>query len=90
MLRLLSAKAQERKKSSKPCHIGIHWKAVVEYYQIGTHIPGFRSFSAFFASFCFNKISYWLSSQKVYVECPREKMKTSLPEPADLLFGQYK
>ena len=47
MLRLLSSKAQERKdffKSSKPCHVGIHWKALAEYSSMGTHVPRFESF----------------------------------------------
>ena len=37
MLRLLSSKAQGRKdfwKTSKPCLVGIHWKAFVEYSQM--------------------------------------------------------
>ena len=48
MLRLLSAKAQGRKdfrKSSKPCHVGIHWIGLAEYSQISTHVPGFQPFS---------------------------------------------
>ena len=43
---LLSSKAQECKdfwKSSKLCHVGIHWIALTEYSQIGTHLPGFQS-----------------------------------------------
>ena len=61
MLRLLSSKAQERKdswKSSKPCHVGIHWKALAEFSQMSTHLPGFRSFSRFFASLCIGQISH--------------------------------
>ena len=61
MLRLLSSKAQERKdfqKTSKPCHVGTHWKALAECSQMSTHLPGFRSFSTFFASFRIGKISH--------------------------------
>ena len=50
MLRLLSSKAQGCKdfwKSPKPCHVGIHWKACIEYSQMSTHLPGFQSFSHF-------------------------------------------
>ena len=39
------------KKSSKPCHVGIHWIALAEYSQMSTHVPGFQSFFRFFASF---------------------------------------
>ena len=44
------AKAQGRKpfwKRSKPCHIGIHWKALAEYCQMSTHVPGFQFFFSF-------------------------------------------
>ena len=47
MLRLLSSKGQRREvfwKPSKPCHVGIHWKAVTEYSQMSTHSPEFQSF----------------------------------------------
>ena len=52
MLRLLLSKAQERKdfqKTSKPCHVGVHWKALAEYPQMSTHVTGFRPF---FRVFC--------------------------------------
>ena len=61
MLRLLSSKAQGRKyfrKPSKPCHVAIHWKALAEYFHMSTHLPGFRSFFRFFASFCIGQISH--------------------------------
>ena len=57
MLRLLSSKAQGCKdfwKTSKPCQVGIHWKALAEYSQMSTHLPGFQSF---FRDFCI--ILYW-------------------------------
>ena len=42
----------------KPCHVGIHWIALAKYSQMSTHIPGFRSFFRFFASFCIGQISH--------------------------------
>ena len=36
---------------SKLCHVDIHWKALIEYSQVSTHVPGFQSFFRFFASF---------------------------------------
>ena len=56
MPRLLSD-AKIFEKSSKPCHVGIHWIALVEYSQMSTHIPGFQSLSRFFTSFCIGQIS---------------------------------
>ena len=50
MLRLLSTEAQGRKdfkKSSKPCHVGIHWIALTEYSQLSTHMTGFSHFYLF-------------------------------------------
>ena len=62
MLRLLSSKAQERKyfwKLSKPCQIGIHWKALTEHSQKSTHVPGFQSiYFSFFALFSIDQISH--------------------------------
>ena len=61
MLRLLLPKAQWCKdfwKPSKPCHVGIHWIALTEYSQMSTHLPEFRSFLRFFASFCNGQISH--------------------------------
>ena len=55
MMRQLSFKAHGRKyiwKPSKPCHVGIYWVALAEYSKMSTHVPGFRSFFIFFASFC--------------------------------------
>ena len=55
MLRLLSSKAQGRKvlwNPSKPCYVGIHWKALALNSQMSTHLQGFSSFSMIFASFC--------------------------------------
>ena len=60
MLRLLLSKAQELKnlwKSSKPYHLGIHWKALNEYVQMSTICQGFGLFSAFFTLFCIDQIS---------------------------------
>ena len=57
MLRLLSSKVQGRKDSwklSKPCHVGTHWKALTEYFQMSTHLPGFWHF----CGICIGKISH--------------------------------
>ena len=35
-------------KPSKPCHVCIHWKALAEYSQMITYVPGFQSFSPAF------------------------------------------
>ena len=51
MLRLLWSKAHGCKdfwKPSKPCHVGIHWKAPTEYFQMSTHVPRFPSFFQIF------------------------------------------
>ena len=61
MLRLLSPKAQGYKdfyKPSKPCHVGIHWKALTEYSPMNTHVPGFKSF---FPDFCIVFVIYKIS-----------------------------
>ena len=54
MLRLISSKAQECKnlwKTSKPCHVCIHWIALDEYSQMSTHMPGFQSYIRFLHHF---------------------------------------
>ena len=51
MPRLLSSKAQGHNdflEPSKPCHVGIHRKALNEHSQMSTHVPGIQSFSRFF------------------------------------------
>ena len=61
MLRLLSSKAQKRKdfcKPSKLSHLGIHWIALAEFFQMSTHLPGFQSVSRFFIPFCICQISH--------------------------------
>ena len=51
VLWLLSPKAQGCEvswKPSKPCHVGVHWIALAEYYQMSTNmIYAFSHFSAF-------------------------------------------
>ena len=44
-------------KPSKQCHVGIHWKALTEYFQMSIHLPGFQSFSKIFASFLLARLS---------------------------------
>ena len=46
MLRLLSSKVQGCKdlwRQSLPCHVGIHWIALIEHSQMSTHVPRFQS-----------------------------------------------
>ena len=52
--RLLSSKPQGCKdlwKPSKPCHVGIHWRAPTEYSQMSTNVPRFQSFFSFLHHF---------------------------------------
>ena len=48
-------------KQSKPCHVGIHWKALAEHPQMSTQkLPmcqGLSHFSGIFASYSIDKIS---------------------------------
>ena len=51
MPRLLSSKAQERRnywKLFKPCHVGIHLKALAESYQMNTYLAVFLLFLHYF------------------------------------------
>ena len=47
-----------RTQRSKPCHVGIYWKALAEISQMSTHVPGFQLFFSSFASFCIGQISH--------------------------------
>ena len=55
MLRLLSSKTQGFFKSSKPCHVGIHWIAIVEFSQ-KIEYP-FARVSVLYQLFCI--VLYW-------------------------------
>ena len=58
MLRQLLSKVQRCKdfsKSSKPCHVGIHWIALAEYSQMSTHVP--INFSGFLNHFWLAKLA---------------------------------
>ena len=58
-MRLLSSEAQQRKdfrKSSKPCHVGIHWIVLAEYYQMSTNMPGFFVIFQVFHNFVMAKL----------------------------------
>ena len=58
---LLLSNAQKSKKlwkSSKACHVGIHLKALIEYFHMSTHLPGFQSFFRYFAYFGIGQISH--------------------------------
>ena len=53
LLRLFSSNAQTCKKllkSSEPSLVGIHMKALIENYQMSTHVPGFQLFPSFLSS----------------------------------------
>ena len=41
-------RTQNFRKTSKPCHVGTHWKALAEYSHMSTHLWGFQSFFCFF------------------------------------------
>ena len=52
MLKLLRPKHKNAMifwKTSKPCHVGIHWIALAEHSHMSTHVPVFQSFSGVFA-----------------------------------------
>ena len=57
MLRLLPAEAQGCQDLWKPfkpcraCHVGIHWMALAEFFQLTTHVPGFQSVFMFLHHF---------------------------------------
>ena len=53
---VLSTRTQRFWKTSKPCHVGIHWIALLEYFHMSTHLPGF---SVIFQVICI--ILYWLN-----------------------------
>ena len=54
MMRLLSSNARECKQlwksalPSQPNHVGIHRKALIQFYQLSTRVPGFKSFFSVF------------------------------------------
>ena len=44
-------------KPSKPCHVGIHWRALAEHSQMSTHLPRFQSFLGFLYHFVLAKFA---------------------------------
>ena len=44
-------------KIIQPSHVGIHRKALVEHYQMSTHLPGFQSFFRFLHHFVLAKLA---------------------------------
>ena len=52
-----STRMQRSLNSSNPCHVGIHWKALTEYSQMSTLVPGFQSFSVFLHHFTLDSSS---------------------------------
>ena len=87
MLRLLSYKAQELKrfwKSSKSCHVGFHWKALIEYLNMSTHLPRSQSFFSFFTLFCIGQISHQQHSRV------NPFIPLATPKRPDYLFDVWK
>ena len=39
---LKELKKKKIENLSKACHVGIHWKALIEYLLKSTHLPGFH------------------------------------------------
>ena len=61
MPRLLSSIAKGLKdfcKASKPCHVDIHWIALIKYSDEYPYMPVIQSFISFFASLRIGKISH--------------------------------
>ena len=44
-------------KPFKPCHVGIHWIALAEYFQMSTHMSGFQYFLGCFHHFVVAKLA---------------------------------
>ena len=61
-------KKKKKKKSTQPCHVGIHWKALTEYVQMSTHLSWFRSFFRFLHHFLLAKLA--TTSIRVKSVCP--------------------
>ena len=38
------------------CHVAIHWKDLVQHFQMSTHMPGFHSFFSFLRIYFFYRI----------------------------------
>ena len=82
MRRLLMSKAQGPKdfwKPSKLYHVGIHWKALVEYSQMSTHDPRVQPFSQFFFLHHFVLVKLATSSIRVkwFIEFHGKEAKQS-------------
>ena len=52
-----STRTQRLWKPSKPFHISTHWKALTEYSQMSTYLPGFHSFLGFSHHFVLAKLA---------------------------------
>ena len=44
-------------KTIKPCHVGIHWKALAEFSQMSTQMPGFQPFLGVLQHFVLAKLA---------------------------------
>ena len=49
------SRPQKSLKISKPCHVGIHWKALPEHYRMSTNVPGFPVIFSPFGIILFRK-----------------------------------
>ena len=59
---------------SKPCHVGIHWKALAEFFQMSTNnMPGLLLFSAFLHHIILTKLA--TSSKRVHVHAHLEHLR---------------
>ena len=63
-------------RRSKPCYVGIHWKALAECSQLSTHVLGFLMIFQGFASFCIGQISH---QQRTRVLKGMPRSRTSHP-----------
>ena len=61
-----STRCKDLRKSSKPCHVGIHWIALTGYSQMS--MPGFQSFLSYFASFYIGKSSHPRPQKKMIIK----------------------
>ena len=50
-------RGKDIRKTSEPCHVGIHWIALPEYFQMSTYMPGFDHFPVFLHHFVLAKLA---------------------------------
>ena len=67
-----STRTQRILKPSKPCHVGIQWKAPAEYSQLSTHVPVLQSF---FRVFCIIFVLAKLATSSIRVKISIRSIK---------------